>query len=271
MFFIFTALNSEAKPIIEKLNLKKQTLDSLYNIYMDESKNVLLTVTNVGQIQMATAVSHILTLYKADKEDFVINIGSCAGKESGCFLVNKIIEAATKRTFFPDILYKHEFMEKTLVSGFLIKNSSGDLEEELYDMEGAAFYQSAVKYVYTDRIILIKVVSDDFSPDKLSANDLTDIINGYVEKIDSYIGCLRQDVKRPVEKFNDDDYLIRLSNDLKLSATLEARLKQLLNYLRLSQIEYTGLIEEYYKKEIIPCKDKKEGKLILDELQKRFI
>lgn len=272
MIYIFTALRFEAKPLVKLFNLKKNSLEKMYDVFENTENSICLTITGVGQISMAAAVAHVLTMKKTSRNDFILNIGISAGNNEGIYMINKIIEEVTGRTFYPDMIYRHEFMEEALYSGMTVKNANEAVIEGLYDMEGAAFYQSAIKYVNSEKISLIKIVSDKFEGEKVNIEKVNSLLESNVEKINTFIVKLLELGKK--NNINEDDFLYkinRLSDDLRLSVTLKEQLRHLLYYLELENEDYDSIINEYYLKELIPCKSKKEGKLILDELQKRFI
>ena len=115
MITFITALYPEAKGLIKQLNLKKQSSETLYQLF--EGEEIRLLVTGTGMISAATATASHFTRYPASGTDIVINIG-VAGYAPGdygtanigdLFLAAKLTEAATGRTFYPDLLYRHSF------------------------------------------------------------------------------------------------------------------------------------------------------------------
>ena len=113
MVYIFAALYKEAEAMIHAFKLKKVCDNSKFQEFMNEESGICLVVTGVGCIPAAVAVSCVCTKYEVKEEDFLVNIGTCASLEpvGSIFLCNKITDENTGRTFYPDILFKHPFME----------------------------------------------------------------------------------------------------------------------------------------------------------------
>ena len=63
----------------------------------------------------------------------------------------------------------------------------------------------------------------------------------------------------------------QLAEDLHCSVTMKAELLQLLKYWHLTEFDAETLIHSYYEQELLPCKDKKVGRRLLDELQNKWL
>ncbi len=148
MIYIFTALYCEAHIFIRHFNLIKNQQGTWYQQFYNETTGILLTVTGVGEIAAAAVVGSVCSIYKPTQNDFLLNIGICAHstQNDGIFLCNKILEQATGRTFYPDMLYRHKFAEGTIVTGMRpyhinhddVRMTAGAPAGTLYDMEAAA-------------------------------------------------------------------------------------------------------------------------------------
>ena len=81
----------------------------------------------------------------------------------------------------------------------------------------------------------------------------------------------------PLETFCEDpicEWSIdenQLAEDLHCSVTMKAELLQLLKYWRLTGFDAASLLQRYYEQELLPCKDKKVGRRLLDELQNKWL
>ena len=117
MIYIFTAFYWEAQGLIEQYHLKKVLESTHFQQFTDEAAKILLTVSGTGEIAAAAAVSSVCTRYPPRKEDFLLNLGICAGdaEKGSIFLIHKLTEQATGKTFYPDLLYRHGFLEAELV------------------------------------------------------------------------------------------------------------------------------------------------------------
>ena len=63
----------------------------------------------------------------------------------------------------------------------------------------------------------------------------------------------------------------RLAEELHCSATMRAELAQLFTYWRLAGLDVRSMIQEYYDQGVLPCKDKKAGRRLLNELQSKWL
>ena len=168
MIYIFTALYCEAHIFIRKYNLIKNNENIWFQEFYNESSGLRLTITGVGEIAAATAVGSVCSIYKPTQEDLLLNVGICAHstEKHGIFLCNQIIEKATGKTFYPDMLYRSNFCEGTIVTEMLPWNALNDNPKtkssagNLYDMEAAAIYQAGIHFFGPHQMIFLKIVSD---------------------------------------------------------------------------------------------------------------
>jgi hypothetical protein len=158
MIFIATAIELEARPFIEKLNLKKNPDHHLYNIYT--GGDFALIVTGVGKIASAMAVTYMLSHFPVP--DFFVNAGMAAGDEGvGIYLINSIKDLGSERSVYPAMLLDIDLPEKPLCSSDRVLSPDEVKKGYLYDMEGIGFFLAASKYLTNDRILLFKYISDN--------------------------------------------------------------------------------------------------------------
>lgn len=167
MITFITALYPEAKGLIERLNLKKQPAETLYQLF--EGEQVRLLITGTGMISAATATARHFTRYPGTGQDIVVSLG-VAGYVPGSignarigdlFLASGLTEAATGRTFYPDFLYQHTFSTLPLTTVPVVcEDNSTFVEEALIDMEASALYQALLPHISPDRMFFFKVISD---------------------------------------------------------------------------------------------------------------
>lgn len=318
MIYIFSALYHEAEPLIREYGLKKKTDETCFPVFFDEEKQILLTVTGCGMNAAAAAVARICTKNTPQPEDFLVNIGTCAWvsakngsdethkniseKETAggicrnirvriVYLCKKITEHVTGCTFYPDILYRHPFVEAEIVTGAMpyrtenrtelmkqnetaIKNNAA--EGFLYDMEASSIYQAGAYFFNPHQMSFLKVVTDEGNVQDLSAEMLKQSIEGAVPEIRSYLDDLvkiDETKKRQNRKELEEvlEFAQKLSADMHCSAVMRASVIQQLKYAVLAGIDYQGIIEEMYQAGKLPCKDKREGKSCFEELGRKLL
>lgn len=169
MVFVFMALYPEAKPVIKRLGLKKRTDRTRFQEFVSEDSEVILAITGVGSVAAAAAVAAVLTEYDAGPGDQLLSVGTAAALHggTGIFLLNKLLDQNSDRTFYPDMLIKTELREASGVTGstvlsqraaaFMAVAAEG---YDLYDMESAAVYQAGNLFLGPHQMSFIRVVSD---------------------------------------------------------------------------------------------------------------
>ncbi len=170
MIIFATSLYSEAKPLIQFLNLKKNTIEHHFQLFENEQYHII--ITGCGMIPSAISLSRYFTLYPPKDTDIFINLGiaGCISKKitkneqliGKIFLTSKITEQCTKRTFYPDILYQHTFHILPLITTPIVVETISDFFDDttLVDMEASSLYQATLPYISPERMFFFKIISD---------------------------------------------------------------------------------------------------------------
>ena len=133
MITIYCALYVEAQYLIQHYELKKATESRHFQIFFNEKWKIRLVITGVGKLNATVAMAEISTIYPPAEEDLMVNYGSCAaegmlmpgegeGGGGACvplgsiIMVNKLTDAESGRTFYPDMVYRHPFAEGEVVT-----------------------------------------------------------------------------------------------------------------------------------------------------------
>lgn len=283
MIYIFAALYCEAQIFIRQYHLKKNLKSTRFQEFDNEEAGIRLILTGSGEIAAATAVGSVCTAYPPKEKDVLLNIGTCAqtGGNSGLFLCNKIIEQATEKTFYPDILYHHPFSEETIVTGMKTWNKEGDnhmavtTEGNLYDMEAAAIYQAGSCFFGPHQMVFIKIVSDGGDANLVSERQINNRMETYQKMLFEFVENLCEYARANAGTERDmaclqEAFLEKLCADLHCSRAMRDSLVQHIHYLILEGVEYVPVIQEMYGEGLLPCKDKREGKLRFEEFKRRL-
>ncbi|EOS30847.1 hypothetical protein C804_03185 [Lachnospiraceae bacterium A4] len=307
MVYLFTALYCEAQIFIRQFNLTKNLENIWFQEFYNETLNLRLTITGVGELAAAAAVSSTCSMYRPTPSDLLLNVGMCAhtAKKDGIFLCNQIIELATGKTFYPDLLYRHPFRESAIVTGMLPWNAgqdggrfggqapfaadllpsntqtdermiaAGALAGMLYDMEAAAIYQAGIHFFAPHQMIFLKVVSDNGNAAEVSKEQVTSLMQNYQDCIIDYLmqtAAITKEHSDHNNEMNEKDKQIveTFCTDLHCSKAMRDSMRQYIRYMALSGMDYIGMIRELYEKNLLPCKDKKEGKQRFEEFKRRL-
>jgi nucleoside phosphorylase len=161
MIHIFCALSCEAEPITQYFKLGRLKEFNLFRLYLSEDKQISLTITGIGKLNAAAAVSYHHGCLNTSISDIWLNIG-VAGHANlpvgeAC-LINKITDNQHKTSWYPQILFKTEYTSAPLIT---LDIPSTDYQNELFDMEAAGFYQMALRLGTAELIHCLKIVSDN--------------------------------------------------------------------------------------------------------------
>jgi nucleoside phosphorylase len=186
MKVIVSAIFIEAKVFIEKYNLKI-IKDRFFKIYQNE--DYLVIISGVGKIKMAMATSYIL--YKINPS-IIINFGISASLSHNIgdvFLINKIIDFASNRSYYPDILRKHNLKECDIITYDTPQSDDTNIlnKNHLIDMEASGFFQSAFHFTALHKIMIIKVISDNANKGTLIKSMVQEICFNAFDKIDYFL------------------------------------------------------------------------------------
>lgn len=159
---IVTALQAEARPLIEFYQLeKRQFNEKLYYFQKDE---ITCLTTGVGTNNVRKRIPIFLDNIDC-KNTFLINIGIAGGnskitKIGNLYITNKITDEENGKIWFPDNLIRHELEELPLIT--VSKGvTDGEIRYDgLVDMEASAIFETAVKRIPAKRMIILKIVSD---------------------------------------------------------------------------------------------------------------
>ncbi len=282
--YLFTALYCEAHMFIKHFRLEKNTESTRFQEFYNETAGIRLTITGTGEIAAAAAAASVCTKYGAGEGDVLLNIGTCAhmSGSAGIFVCNKITEQATGKTFYPDILYRHHFREEALVTGMRLRSrgdaaaaSEADLGGTLYDMEAAAIYQAGSYFFGPHQMLFLKVVSDAGAANSVSKEQIAHVLEGCQEPLFDFIGQLSILVRGNRQEetcfLPENEALAeKLCLDMHCSKVMRDSLRQHIRYLTLTGTDYASVIREMYEEGLLPCNDKREGKLCFEELKRRL-
>ena len=268
MLYIVTALYIEAKPLISLFNLKKDNSYTKFQVFSNE--DVKLIISGTGKVKSATALTYLISKEDIKKNDYIANIGFVASNKNSqlgdIVYVSKIQNAYSDFDFYPEMIYKHNFLEGSLTTfDSIVEKKIENIE--YIDMEAYGFFQTASIFFKKDKIIVLKIVSDILK-DKVEDRVLVDFKNENLFS-ESY-----NDIYKFLVNFktvNDDsDFTIteqelikKVLENLRLSDTMTYELFNILRYLK---IKY-GNIDILKKYENIEVSSKVQAKKLFEEIK----
>ncbi len=272
MVYIFVALYCEAKPVIDRLGLTVEC-DHPFCTYTDPEGEVRLILTGMGKMNSAMAVSYVCGRFDAGN-DILVNIGTCAGgkNRNGAFLINKVTDKETGKSYYPDMIYNIGLPESEVTTLNVIASeelTSGD-DDMLWEMEASGFIRSALHFASPHCIQLIKVVSDNGAEEGSQITDkmLTSVIADNMEKIIKAIEVLAAVTAVEAHPVID---VSAVESEFKCSETMRQDLIKLLTYCRNSRRDHEVILDKMREEGLIPAPDRKAGKEALNDFRRRIL
>jgi adenosylhomocysteine nucleosidase len=187
MIYIITALDAEARPLVENYRLKRDR--SLpYTLYRNEE--VVLLVCGVGKANAMMGVSALLGWRIPDAEDILINIGICGAPLDypigEALLIHQIFDG--DRHYYPDILYPHTLRETSMKC---VDAPQSTLSDYPIDMESSAIFQSAERFFKLHQMAYLKIVSDHCTPESVTKEGAMALLHSHLKTLDSLISNLQ--------------------------------------------------------------------------------
>lgn len=190
--FIHTALLCEARPLIEHFRLKKDLDSHPFDVYRHDG--ICLTVTGIGKCAMAAGVAYTQAKIGAAGKPILLNVGIAGHAEheiGTLFLAGKIVDADTRKKFYPPLAFAPPCAVETLRTA-----SSPQLDysvPHLYDMEASAFYETAQRFSSGELIQTLKVVSDNRQTpaQAIQPKQATELIAAQLPVLEAILAALR--------------------------------------------------------------------------------
>lgn len=157
MSVFVVALSAEARPIIDKLKLKRST-DRPWKLYSSDTNHLL--VTGISSLNSAAACAWLCGHKPSLSRLPWINVGVAGHRThpvGSIFWIEKILTKSGAH--YPALHAKHTMQSESLLTVDLPCENYP--ESELVDMEGAGFYQSCLRFVPIELLHLVKIVSDN--------------------------------------------------------------------------------------------------------------
>ncbi|MCB0320265.1 MAG: hypothetical protein KDD60_05010 [Bdellovibrionales bacterium] len=235
MKLIATALRPEAEPFISKLKLKRDLNVHSHEVFRNE--DTALIVTGIGAVRSAIGTTLILERY-GSPSSLIMNIGVAAGPEtSPCgsmYSIHSISSFTTSyssfsTSYYPEMVVQTHIPEAALIT---VENPVSECPNDwpsntLSDMEGIGFCQAAFTFCNPERILVLKVISDHFSPRSLSRESIRGAILANVDSALSILQSLHE-VDRAYSSSplpaQEENYLHLLAESLKLTTAQRAQL-----------------------------------------------
>lgn len=166
-----TALKAEAKPIIDRLNMKKHNAFSAFgfDVFICPNEQNYLIISGVGKIRSATAVTWLASKLEIhDHQLLWLNFGIAGNAEAAIgsiYRAGRIREQSTERSWYPNepIPKKCRATAIQLAELLTVDQPCFDYPDAKWfvEMEAAGFIATAARFTELQWVKCYKVISDN--------------------------------------------------------------------------------------------------------------
>jgi adenosylhomocysteine nucleosidase len=239
MIFMTVALHAEAKPWIEYLGLKRLAVDGKYQMFRNE--RWLLVLSGPGPIQAAVATTWMFAQTTPRPGDLYVNVGVCGAShlQPGTALIaRQILDLSAARTYYPDLLFQHPFVESRLATsarpvqadpdGLVDGRAGAEQAWDVVDMEAVGCYEAAGHRFATHAMFFLKVVSDRLQPERVTAQSVSHLMGANVALFCGWLEQVSAQLERkPLFNERELHLLEKTARALHLSVTMTHQLKRM--------------------------------------------
>ncbi len=152
----------------------------------------------------------------------------------------------------------------------------------LYDMEAAAVYQAASMFLGPHQMNFLRIVTDqgisetEAAAPQVLATHVTDCVTRQVDTIVAVVDKLRaltaaEAAGHHVLTENEQQLVDKLISDAHFSKVMADECVQLIRYAALSHLDWQCVVKQLYDEGLVPTRDKRAGKIILERYLKSGI
>lgn len=273
MIFISAALHAEARPFIQNFKLKAPQDGGKPMFYGGDDVN--LVVSGTGKIKSAIAVASFLGKLKNYHGVLAVNVGICgspaAFKKGDLFLINKIKDHETEKSYYPDLLVQHDLDEAEIETFNRPVLDGGQGINTLIDMEASGFWEAAATFLPPSQILIFKIVSDHMDNQRITKETVYHLVNRKVESIMEAItrwqAMLLDKNQNPFTQI-DEKLLIGISRSLNLTVTQQRQLERTALLYKLRTQQSLRVLETYLNRNV---NSKYERNRIFDEIRQILV
>lgn len=228
MKYIIVALHAEARPFLDALNF--QRVDGFaFTLY--KSEGMLLCISGIGRENALMATAALLGYRIPQAQDALLNVGICAAPREyaiGELLVAHQLISGAQR-FYPDLLLQHPYRECTL---HCVDAPQDSHLEHPVDMESAAVFKAASRFMKLHQMLFVKIVSDHFEPESVTKEGAIALIRPHTTDLLRLLEQLQSATAQPALFTPDEQELIAHLKCL-FTKSQQSRLDDALCYFRL--------------------------------------
>jgi len=177
LYYIITALKSEAQAFVDKYRLKKS---KLANFVLFSNEDMFVIVSGMGVINARLATQALINEYDITDEDIYLNLGICGASKQ--HEIGSLLEVGSVN--YEGISYKFKQDRATIVC---VDEAISENLYEIVDMESYGFYDAVIHNPAIKNFHILKVVSDHFQPEKVTKDETKKLISKNIDAINNIL------------------------------------------------------------------------------------
>ena len=184
------ALKTEAAVIREKYKMASAGQAGPYPVFKDATGRNWLTISGIGRVHAAAATTYLHQVSQAAPWALWINVGIAGNKRGdygSLYLVDKITERSTGHVFYPRPMILSAMGRSSLVT--VDTPEVNYRSDDLFDMEGSAFFNIACRLSCQELVMLFKIVSDgpNFDIGELTPEKIFNLVSSAIDDISDMV------------------------------------------------------------------------------------
>lgn len=176
MLYVIVALKSEAQAFVDKYKLKKSKLNDFTMFF---NKKIVLIVSGIGVYHARVATQTLVNNFDIGDEDIYLNVGICASDKE--HKIGELIDIGS--ISYDDVIYEFKRAENILC----LDKESSNKSDKLVDMESYGFYDAVIHSTAIKHFYILKIVSDNFEPHKITKEMTKTLIFNQLNAINKII------------------------------------------------------------------------------------
>lgn len=280
MITYIVAMFDEAKPLIDKYRMKKVSDETFYQFFTGDDAELVLT--GIGYTNVIRVLSRHFAIHTPKKSDIAVNFGisgsTIPDSVGKLYYVNSIYDNIFDKYFYPDMLFKNNFLKAQCTTHIDICKSEDELKikSELVDEEASAIYESLISYFSPDRLFFFKVVSDIIGNDTdFKSLDAVGLIGSHLNEVSDFgdfVQGFYTDYYSDNDVLSDSDYSLasEITDKLRLTESMKQNLLTHIRYRKINGSEYEDIVKTFLERDYSEYKSKSDFKIVFDELTDRL-
>ena len=240
---ILTALKAESQPLNNHFNLSR---DTSFQFPVFKNNDIYLIGLGVGKKNIKNRIVTFLNQNNPNLIQF-INIGIAGGnpkssKIGDSYLLHKIKDETTGKTYYPDILINHNFEEISIVTVESVISDGECIYKGLVDMEASEIFKICSSLVPVHRLAFIKIVSDYMNNEfeQNIAHPISKLISHQLNSIESFLLQLEKMFNEETPILSEKD-IKWINETVQQNSLTETQYQQLLRFAKGFRLRKTGL------------------------------